>query len=94
MENIYTAPAIGIRPKVDGKAHPHYEYPVHLYHASKEPVVAFDSKTLNDALDDGYGTEYIHRDYPKMVTVGEDKHGNPVQKKAANPEEEAALLAK
>lgn len=91
MDNIYTQKAIGIRPPLDGKTHPHYEFPVHLYHATLDPVVANEQGALDQALADGYGFEYIHRDYPKMVTVGEDKHGNPIQKKVANAEEHAAL---
>ena len=65
---------------------------------------ADEEKKIQDALDalakDPHAprevsvklTLHIHHEYPKHVTVGKDKDGNPVTKVVNSPEEEKALL--
>lgn len=47
--------------------HPFHEFPIHLYHKEKPAIVANDAETRDKALADGFGTEYVPQDYPKMV---------------------------
>jgi hypothetical protein len=52
------------------KIHPFHAFPpegIHLYHADKPPIVAHDSETRDKAIADGYTTEYVPKDYPKVV---------------------------
>lgn len=65
---------------------------IHLFHASLPPKTVYSPADANELIAKGYGTEYIHQDYPKMVKIGEDKDGNAIQRSVANADEEAALL--
>jgi hypothetical protein len=57
------------------------------------PVVAHNREDEAIAIKAGYSEEYVPQEYPKAVTIGEDKDGNPVQRTVQNAEEEKALLA-
>jgi hypothetical protein len=62
-------PLVAVRPLAPGKTMTHIfdMFPIHLYHATKPPIVASDSETEAKALADGYTTTYIMQEYPKMV---------------------------
>ena len=41
------------------KPHPFHEFPKHLYHATKLPVIAYDKETEAKARAEDYGDTYI-----------------------------------
>jgi len=57
---------------MDTKIHPFHEFPpegIHLHHKTKPPIVAHDSETRDKAMQDGYTTEYLHKDFPAVKHV-------------------------
>jgi len=56
-----------VAPLVHDSTHPFHLFPIHFHHKTKPPVVAYDSETRDNAIADGYTTDYIHQDYPKVV---------------------------
>lgn len=66
--------------------HPFHKFPVHLYHATKDPIVAHDSETEANARNDGYQDTYIPREYPKHLTMPD---GSTLVVKSADEEARA-----
>ncbi len=46
---------------------PFLDFPKHLHHASKPPVIANDRETEAAAREDGYVDEYQHKEYPCVL---------------------------
>lgn len=64
--------------------HPFHEFPKHLFHEGKDPLVVQNAKDEAAALTDGYTLKYTFKEFPKMVDGVI----------ANNADEEAAIKAK
>lgn len=64
--------------------HPFHEFPKHLFHEGKDPLVVQNAKDEAAALADGYTLKYAFKEFPKMVDGVI----------ANNADEEAAIKAK
>lgn len=51
------------------KFDPHAVYPLHMYHETLPPRIAHTATEEEENRADGYGTEYVHQEYPKHVNV-------------------------
>ncbi len=47
--------------------HPFHIFPIHLYHATKPPVVANDSESEAKLRAEGYSEDYVPQEFPKYV---------------------------
>jgi hypothetical protein len=64
--------------------HPFHEFPKHMYHEGKDPLVVQNATDEAAALADGYTHKYAFKEFPKMVDGVV----------ANNADEESAIKAK
>lgn len=43
------------------KLHPFHQYPLHLYHENKAPLIVYSQADEDKARAEGYGDTYIHQ---------------------------------